>query len=66
MESASDRGLDLAVSSTGCLNLCAQGPIIVIHPENTWYGGITTEDQLDEILDALEESRVESKYVIAE
>jgi (2Fe-2S) ferredoxin len=65
MESSADRGLDVAVTGTGCLNLCAQGPVIVVHPGNTWYGGIVSEEQIDEILDALEEGTVEEKYVIA-
>jgi len=65
MEEAADRGLDVVVSSTGCLNLCAQGPVMVIHPENTWYGGITEESQMDDILDALESGEVAEQYVIA-
>lgn len=65
-EGAADRGLDVAVSSTGCLNICAQGPIVVVHPQNTWYGGIETEDQMDELLDALENDEVVEKYKISE
>ena len=64
MEEAADRGIDAVVSGTGCLNLCDKGPVIVVHPQNIWYGGITTESQVDEILDALEEERVEEKYLI--
>ncbi len=64
IESAADRGLDMVVSGTGCLNLCAQGPVIVIHPGNTWYGGITEESQMDEILDAIENGTTVDKYVI--
>lgn len=66
VENAADRGLDVAVTGTGCLNLCSQGPVMVIHPQNTWYGGITTEDQMDEILDALENGEVVEKYVISD
>ena len=65
-EGAADRGLDVAVSSTGCLNICAQGPIVVVHPQNTWYGGIESEDQMDELLDALENDEVVEKYKISE
>jgi len=64
IESAADRGLDVVVSGTGCLNLCAQGPVMVIHPDNTWYGGITDESQMDEILDAIENGTTVDKYVI--
>ena len=66
MEGVADRGLDAVVSSTGCLNVCAQGPVVVIHPNNVWYGGITTEDQVEEILDASEEGTVVEEYLISD
>jgi (2Fe-2S) ferredoxin len=65
MEGAADRGLDVAVSSTACLNVCAQGPVMVVHPNNYWYGGIT-EDAIDEILDALENNEPAEKYLITD
>ena len=65
MEGAGDRGLDVTVSTTGCLNVCAQGPIMVVHPNNHWYGAVT-EDAIDEILDGLEEGQAIEKYLISE
>lgn len=65
MEGCSDRGIDAAVSSTACLNVCAQGPVMVVHPNNFWYGGIN-EDAIDEILDALESDELAEKYSIAD
>jgi (2Fe-2S) ferredoxin len=65
-ESAADRSLDVVVTSTGCLNVCEQGPVIVVHPQNIWYGGIESEDQMDELLDALENNEVVEKYKISE
>ena len=65
MEGAADRSLDAAVSSTGCLNVCAQGPVMVVHPNNFWYGNIS-EDAIDEILDALENDELVAKYSIAD
>lgn len=64
-EECADRGLDVAVSSTACLNVCSQGPVMVIHPNNLWYGGIN-EDRIDEILDALEEGEAVADYLIAD
>lgn len=64
-EEAADRGLDVTVSSTGCLNVCAQGPIMVVHPNNYWYGSVTKE-AIDEILDALENNTSEPKYLISD
>ena len=58
--------MDVAVSTTGCLNVCSQGPVIVIHPNNYWYGGVESEDAIDEILDALEEGEACEKYLISE
>ena len=49
-----DRGLDALVSSTGCLKLCGKGPVLVVYPQNWWYGEVN-EGKVDTILDALEE-----------
>ena len=49
-----DRGIDAIVSLTSCLNLCEEGPILVVYPNELWYFQIT-EQKLDEILDALEQ-----------
>jgi (2Fe-2S) ferredoxin len=64
-EEAADRGLDVAVSTTACLNLCNHKPVVVIQPNNFWYGGVT-EEALDEILDALQENKAVEKYLISE
>lgn len=65
-EEAADRGLDVAVSTTACLNVCTQGPVMVIHPNNVWYGGVDSEEVIDEILEALEQNEVCKKYVISD
>ena len=50
----SDRGLDAVVSTTSCLNVCEQGPVMVVYPNALWYFGIT-EQKIDEILDGIED-----------
>ena len=65
MEECNDRGMDIAVSTTACLNVCSQGPIMVVHPNNFWYGGVN-EERIDEILDALEEGEAVEEYLIAD
>ncbi len=65
MEECDDRGMDVTISTTGCLNVCSQGPIMVVHPHNLWYGGIT-EEKIDEILDALEEGEAVEEYLITD
>lgn len=50
----SDRGLDdVLVSSTGCLNLCDHGPVMIVYPDGLWYGDVD-EEKIDAVLDGLE------------
>jgi (2Fe-2S) ferredoxin len=52
-----DRGLDdVMVSSTGCMNICDSGPVMVVYPENLWYKKATIETA-EAILDSLEEKQ---------
>jgi (2Fe-2S) ferredoxin len=65
-EECADRGIDAVVTTTACLNICAQGPVIVVQPGNFWYGKVNGETEVDEILDALENGQACDKYIIAE
>lgn len=65
-EEAVDRGLDVAVTSTACLNVCAQGPVMVIQPNNYWYGDVDSEEKIDSILDALEEGEPFDELIISD
>ena len=40
------RGLteEIRANAAGCLDLCAQGPVVVVYPEGTWYAGVRPED----------------------
>ena len=52
-----DRGLDdVMVSSTGCMNVCDSGPVMVVYPENIWYKQATVQTA-EAILDSLEEGK---------
>lgn len=51
-----DRGLDALVSTTSCLKMCEQGPVLIVYPQGWWYAHVTP-DRVDEILDALEEGK---------
>jgi len=57
-----DRGLDALVSSTGCMNLCNNGPVMMVYPDNYWYGNVD-EEAIDEILDALEDGKPAEDYL---
>lgn len=43
---------DTMVSSTGCMNRCEQGPIMIVYPEGYWYGTVD-EEKIDAVLDGL-------------
>ncbi|MDR0733871.1 MAG: (2Fe-2S) ferredoxin domain-containing protein [Dysgonamonadaceae bacterium] len=62
-EECADRGIDAVVTTTACLSVCSQGPIVVVQPNNYWYGGID-KDKVDEILDALEDGKAVEDYLI--
>ena len=65
-EESADRGLDVTVTFTGCLNVCEKGPVVVVHPLNHWYGNVGSEEAIDEILDALENGEAATNYLISE
>ncbi len=65
-EEAIDRGLDVAVTTTACLNVCTKGPVIVVHPNNYWYGEIDTEEKIDTILDALINNQAVKEFLITD
>ncbi|GAB6178738.1 (2Fe-2S) ferredoxin domain-containing protein [Desulfotomaculum defluvii] len=45
-----DLGSEVFVSNTGCFSLCEKGPIVVVYPDNVWYGGVSPDD-VEEIMD---------------
>jgi len=45
-----DCGGDVFLSNTGCFGICDKGPIVVIYPDNVWYGAVTPDD-VTEIMD---------------
>lgn len=43
----SDRGLeddDILITNTGCTFPCNAAPVIVVHPDDVWYGPVTEAD----------------------
>lgn len=38
------------INSAGCLDRCAEGPVIVVYPEGVWYTYVDRAD-IDEIID---------------
>ncbi len=42
-----EENLDVEVVETGCLGPCAQGPVIVVNPDQTFYENLKPEDARD-------------------
>jgi (2Fe-2S) ferredoxin len=44
-EGVAARGLkvQVRVNKAGCFNQCGNGPMVVIYPENVWYGQVTPD-----------------------
>ena len=38
------------INNAGCLDRCAEGPVVVVYPEGVWYTYVDQED-VDEIID---------------
>jgi len=45
-----DLGGEVFVTNTGCFGICEKGPIVVVYPDNVWYGSVSLED-VEEIMD---------------
>ena len=43
------RAQDVRINKAGCFSQCGHGPMIVVYPENVWYGGVQQAD-LQEIV----------------
>jgi (2Fe-2S) ferredoxin len=52
------------VNSAGCLDRCAEGPVIVIYPQETWYTYVDREDIDDIIEQHLQHGRVVERLKI--
>jgi (2Fe-2S) ferredoxin len=40
---------NVRINDAGCLNRCAEGPVVVIYPEETWYTYVDRDD-IEEII----------------
>lgn len=53
-------------NKAGCLDQCSRGCVMVVYPENVWYGGVTPAD-VDEIIEEhIKNGRVVERLVIAD
>ena len=65
VEEVQERDMDseVMVTNTGCFGLCSMGPVVMIYPDQTWYGKVTPDD-VEEIMDAIEEGSVVERLLI--
>ncbi|MBP2650434.1 MAG: Sucraseferredoxin family protein [Firmicutes bacterium] len=45
-----DLGGEVFVTNTGCFGICEKGPIVVVYPDNIWYGSVSPDD-VEEIME---------------
>ena len=52
IEEIDDRELggEVFLSNTGCFGICEKGPIVVVYPDNVWYGSVSADD-VEDIMD---------------
>ena len=41
------RQTEVRINKSGCFSQCGHGPMIVVYPENVWYGGVQAHDLPD-------------------
>ena len=44
------------------MKLCEKGPIMVVQPDNWWFGGVNSEEAIDAILDGIEAGEACAEY----
>ena len=61
-----DKGLrdEVAVTKSGCIGQCAEGPSAIVYPEGVWYRIPSVEDAFEIVDEHLEKGRVVERLVI--
>ena len=54
---------EVKIVQTGCFGLCALGPVVIIHPEGTFYSRVTVEDVEEIVSEHLLKGRVVERLV---
>ena len=65
-EEISDReiGSQVFVTNTGCYGICEKGPIVVVYPDNVWYGSVTPGDVEEILVKHIEGGQVVERLVM--
>ncbi|MBQ8000103.1 MAG: NADH-quinone oxidoreductase subunit NuoF [Ruminococcus sp.] len=57
---------EVKIVMTGCFGLCALGPVVIIHPEGTFYSRVTPEDVTEIVSEHLLKGRIVERLVYAD
>ncbi len=54
---------EVKVVQTGCFGLCALGPVVIVHPDGTFYSRVTPEDVPEIVSEHLLKGRIVERLV---
>ncbi len=57
---------EVKIVMTGCFGLCALGPVVIIHPEGTFYSRVEPEDVAEIVSEHLLKGRIVERLVYAD
>ena len=57
---------EVKIVQTGCFGLCALGPVVIIHPEGTFYSRVEPTDVEEIVTEHLLKGRVVERLVYAD
>jgi len=59
-----DLGGEVFINNTGCFGICEKGPIVVVYPDNVWYGSVTVDDVPEILTEHIEGGKIVDRLVI--
>ncbi len=54
---------EIKIVQTGCFGLCALGPVVIVHPDGTFYSRVTAEDVAEIVSEHLLKGRIVERLV---
>ena len=54
---------EIKLVQTGCFGLCALGPVVIVHPEGTFYSQVTADDVAEIVSEHLLKGRIVERLV---
>ena len=54
---------EIKIVQTGCFGLCALGPVVIVHPDGTFYSRVTVEDVAEIVSEHLLKGRIVERLV---